>query len=91
MLPENLTIRSVLFDDAQALLQLRLEALQDSPEAFGEDYEFVLAQPYKTWADLVANSLGEGDRVIFVADVQGKICNAAWCRSKSLPEGKYRC
>jgi RimJ/RimL family protein N-acetyltransferase len=77
MLPENMTIRPVLLDDAQALLRLRLEALQDSPEAFGEDYDYAAAQPYSIWADLVAHSLGEGDRVIFISEVQGKLVGMA--------------
>jgi RimJ/RimL family protein N-acetyltransferase len=60
-------IRPVLTSDAEALLRLRLEALQDSPEAFGEDYDYVAAQPYAAWQDRIAHSNGDGDQVIFVA------------------------
>ena len=72
-LPENITIRLIQLDDASALLQLRLEALKDSPEAYGEDYDYVASQPYSVWTDLVAHSLGDGDRAIFVADFQGRL------------------
>ena len=73
MLPDHLIIRLILQDDARALLSLRLEALQDSPEAYGEDYDFVAGQPYSAWTDLVAHSLGDGDRAIFVAEIQGQL------------------
>ena len=66
MLPEGLTIRPIRLADAGPLLRLRLEALRDSPEAFGEDYDHVAAQPSAAWDDQVAHSLGNGDRVIFV-------------------------
>jgi len=77
MLPENIVVRSILPDDTRALLSLRLEALQDSPEAYGEDYDYVAGQPYSVWADLVTHSLGEGDRAFFVADVHGRLVGMA--------------
>jgi RimJ/RimL family protein N-acetyltransferase len=77
MLPEGLVIRPIVLVDAEPLLRLRLEALQDSPEAFGEDYAYVAAQPYAVWTDQVARSLGEGDRVIFVAEAQGHLVGMA--------------
>lgn len=67
MLPPAITIRPVMLSEADALLRLRLEALQDSPEAFGEDYDYVAAQPFVIWQERIAHSLGEGDQVIFVA------------------------
>ncbi len=67
MFPISVTIRPIQFLDAEALLRLRLEALQDTPEAFGEDYTYVAAQPYAAWENQIAHSLGDGDRVIFVA------------------------
>jgi RimJ/RimL family protein N-acetyltransferase len=67
MLSPAITIRSIRITDAEALLRLRLEALQDSPEAFGEDYAYVAAQPYAAWIDQIAHSLGEGGRAIYVA------------------------
>jgi RimJ/RimL family protein N-acetyltransferase len=70
MLPEGLVIRPIVLVDAEPLLRLRLEGLKDSPEAFGEDYDYVMAQPYSIWTDLVARSLGECDRVILVAEAQ---------------------
>jgi RimJ/RimL family protein N-acetyltransferase len=77
MLPRNVIIRPVLLEEARTLLDLRLEALQDSPEAYGEDYEYVANQPYSVWADLVAHSLGDGDRAIFIAEVQGRLTGMA--------------
>jgi RimJ/RimL family protein N-acetyltransferase len=67
MLPAAITIRPVLISDTDALLRLRLEALQDSPEAFGEDYAYVAAQPYAAWQERVAHSQDNGDQIIFVA------------------------
>lgn len=70
MLPPYVIIRPVLQSDAEALWRLRLEALQDSPEAFGEDYDYVAAQLSSVWADQIAHSLGDGDRVIYTAVVK---------------------
>lgn len=67
MLPAAVNLRLVQASDAAALLRLRLEALQDTPEAFGEDYAAVAAQPYTVWVDQINHSLGDGDRAIFVA------------------------
>lgn len=39
----TVTIRPIHLAEAEPLLRLRLEALQDSPEAFGEDYAYVAA------------------------------------------------
>lgn len=77
MRPDNVIIRPILPGDAELLLNLRLEALQDSPEAYGEDYDYVAGQPYSTWTDLVAHSLGDGDRAIFVAEIQGALIGMA--------------
>ena len=63
----EITIRPIHITEAEPLLRLRLEALQDTPEAFGEDFAYVAAQPFTAWQDQIAHSLGDGDRAIFVA------------------------
>lgn len=67
LLPGNIIIRPVSLSDVDVLLRLRLEALQESPEAFGEDYSYVAAQPLASWQERVAHSHGGGDQVIFIA------------------------
>lgn len=89
MLPEGLSIRPILFTDAEALLRLRLEALQNSPEAFGEDYAFVAAQPFAGWTEQVAHSLGEGDRVMFVATTQGELVGMAGVNRSSMKNTRH--
>ena len=89
MLPAAITIRPVLISDAQSLLHLRLEALRDSPEAFGEDYAYIAAQPYAAWEDQVAHSLGDGERVIFVAEAQGDLTGMAGVNRSTMRNSRH--
>jgi RimJ/RimL family protein N-acetyltransferase len=63
--PELLPIRQATVADAAALRELRLEALQLHPEAFGSDYEKEAAQPAADWVQRLSSP---ADRAVFVAE-----------------------
>ena len=86
---ESITIRKIFLEDARLLLNLRLEALQDTPEAYGEDYESVLSQPYSIWEDLVSHSLGDGNRVFIVAEVEGQLVGMAGVNRSSMKNTRH--
>jgi RimJ/RimL family protein N-acetyltransferase len=85
----NVTIRSIRLVDARPLFDLRLEALHDSPEAYGEDYVYVLSQPPSVWTDLVSHSLGDGDRIIFVAEVNGSLVGMAGANRSPMKNTRH--
>ena len=59
-----ITIRQAVLADAGALRELRLEALQLHPEAFGSDYERELNQPVGKWEERLS---AQDYNVVFVA------------------------
>jgi len=50
-----ITVRKVEADDWQALKQLRLEALQDTPDAFGSTYAESVTWPDQRWKTMAAD------------------------------------
>lgn len=50
-----ITVRKVLANDWSTLKELRLEALQDTPEAFGSTYEESVTWPDKRWKTMAAD------------------------------------
>lgn len=68
----DVIIRYVTPDDAEALLALRLDALKTNPEAFGADYETTLAQETaETYASRIPSA--DSDNAIFCAEVDGEL------------------
>ncbi len=68
----TITIRRLGPDDAEIWRAIRLQALQNAPEAFGQTYEHAVAQPRDSFAETVrsANPLMAafaGDRAIGTA------------------------
>src|SRR5262249_40640576 len=65
---EKVSIRAIRPEDADALRELRLEALRDNPLAFTADLAESEAHPPEHWRDLAARAGGEGNELIVVAD-----------------------
>ncbi len=63
----NITIRSATLQDADALFNLRLEALAAHPEAFAADVELTKNKGVQAWAHQVNNDLQEGSGIILTA------------------------
>jgi hypothetical protein len=60
----KIVIRKATVKDAVALRALRLEALQNRPEAFGSDYEKDSKETISDWEKQLTNQV---DHAIFVA------------------------
>ncbi|MHB0875191.1 MAG: GNAT family N-acetyltransferase [Anaerolineae bacterium] len=63
-----MNIRLLTVDDAQAFRDMRLEALLDSPEAFGWSYEEFLQRPMNAIVQQLADATGEGDCILGAFD-----------------------
>ena len=66
---DQVGIRRVGADDAQALRTLRLQALFNAPDAFSGTYEEALARPMEAWRSWAA----AGVRFFFEADRDGPV------------------
>lgn len=61
----KVTIRQARENDAGRFRALRLEALKDSPRAFGADYDTNAAQPPEYWRERVGSS---EEKALFLAE-----------------------
>ena len=69
----RITLRPVATADAEALRQLRLEALQRHPEVYGSDYESQVLEPAEYWQRRVDRTLGSDQEALFVAEGAGEL------------------
>jgi hypothetical protein len=60
----TITVRRATSADAVALRDLRLQALQNHPEAFGSDYAREFNQPVSYWEERLSN---QPNSMIFIA------------------------
>lgn len=69
---------------------IRLLALQDSPDAFGSSWEAEMALPDESWSTRIALAAsGDTDRALFAVNDQ-QICGLVWCKlSAAEPDLAY--
>jgi RimJ/RimL family protein N-acetyltransferase len=60
-------------DDAENVRRLRLEALLDSPEAFGGDYEESKQRTVASWAEKIKLGLESDQEVLTIAQADGQL------------------
>jgi len=60
-------VRPLRAEDVQLLRALRLAALEDSPEQFGETLTFALARSDEEWHQMVANFTPPSPQAVYVA------------------------
>lgn len=73
-------VRPIRLDEWRSYRDMRLRALQESPEAFGSTWAAEAARPDEAWAARIAAAHGSAmDRALFaVKDVQP--CGLVWCK-----------
>lgn len=83
----TVTIRPAQATDLHAFRSLRLEALQNHPEAFSSDYASNLAQPMAFWSGRLQD-VGENG-TIFFATHQDKLIGMCGIRRGDSPKTKH--
>jgi len=64
-------IRGVRPREWRALRELRLRALADAPDAFGDTHERAATEPEATWRAWIERGWGSGPQVTLVAEEEG--------------------
>jgi ribosomal protein S18 acetylase RimI-like enzyme len=75
----ELQVRRIKAREWRRYRELRLEALQDSPLAFVEQYQESLAQPDQFWQDRVERNAAGSTSSMFVAVCAGRFVAKASC------------
>jgi len=68
----EIVIRQALPADATQLRELRLEALRDSPQAFGADYQINVERTASWWEENIRAGLENDEQFISIAEIN---CN----------------
>lgn len=72
---DGIIIRNAAISDAALFRELRLEALENHPTAFGSDYTENALKPAKFWEERV--SFNEDEQAIFFAEKHGQLIGMA--------------
>ncbi len=75
-----ISTRSIKANEWQAYRDMRLRALQDSPEAFASTHESEAARADEDWAARVAAALASGNDLVLLAFKEDQACGLAWCK-----------
>lgn len=81
-----ITIRDASLADAEAYRELRLFALQESPTAFGQDYELNARHPMSFWKDRLKP---DEHGIIFVAEYEGQLVGMTGIRKGESSKTKH--
>jgi ribosomal protein S18 acetylase RimI-like enzyme len=73
-------VRELEGDEWRLWRELRLSALQDSPEAFGMTYEAQARMDDETWEHLVTDRATDPSIASFIAETEGTPIGMAVCR-----------
>lgn len=76
----SLSIRAITANDWQTYKTLRLQSLQDAPNAFGSTYAEEVERSDEAWATRVQNALGSQKAQIFFALIDDQACGLVWCK-----------
>lgn len=66
---------------------LRLQALVDSPDAFGSTYDAEVSRPDEAWASRIA-TLATGKDQAFFARHNEAVCGLVWCKLSEQAPGR---
>ncbi len=73
-------------DEWQEYKNIRIEALQNEPQAFGANYEDALKKPDEEWIDRVKAAVTENKDIMLFARVDGKIVGMIGAYFHKSPE-----
>jgi RimJ/RimL family protein N-acetyltransferase len=75
--PAEIVIRKAEISDSAALRELRLEALSDSPQAFGADYEESQARTIEWWQEKIRIGDNRKQDVVMIAEFHSELIGMA--------------
>ncbi|WP_120970938.1 GNAT family N-acetyltransferase [Comamonas sp. lk] len=82
-----ISIRAVTPQEWSKYRDVRLQALQDSPDAFGSTWEAEVARADDNWSErLAAAATGGKDRVLFAINDE-QVCGLIWCKLSDSEPG----
>lgn len=75
-----MTVRRFAPDEWQLYRDLRLRALQESPDAFGSTFAHEVGRTDEEWATRLSRGAHSSRDLPLVAEVNGESCGLAWVR-----------
>lgn len=82
-----ITIRPIAPDEWPRYRDIRLQALKESPHAFGSTWQAESAREDSNWAArIAAAAAGDTDRALFAVHAQ-EICGLVWCKLSAAEPG----
>ena len=68
---DEITIRHATSSDVDSFRELRLEALKNHPDAFGQDYNDIILRPQKYWDETL--TINSKEEALFFAEQNGQL------------------
>jgi len=86
---DGVIIRQAQPDDAARLRELRLEALQDSPQAFSVDFKTNSERTVEWWEENIRSGVAKDEMVIFVAEANGELVGMTGIHRSNTPKSYH--
>ena len=67
--------------------EVRLQALLDSPHAFGSSYEVEAKRSNSEWQQVIETALASGKNHVYLAVSGGAVCGLVWCKLSAVEAG----
>lgn len=77
----SLSTRPITAQDWPTYKTLRLQSIQDAPNAFGSTYAEEVVRSDEVWATRLQHALASQKAQIFFALLDGQTCGLVWCKS----------
>ena len=81
------SIRLMLPHEWHLHREVRLQALLDSPDAFGSSYEVEAMRSNSEWQQVIETALASGKNHVYLAESDGVVCGLVWCKLSAVEAG----
>ena len=81
------SIRLMLSHEWYLHREVRLQALLDSPDAFGSSYEVEAMRSNSEWQQVIETALASGKNHVYLAESDGVVCGLVWCKLSAVEAG----
>ncbi len=83
-----ISVRRIEASERPLCREVRLRALQDSPDSFGSTYALEQARPDHVWAARLSDAVGSSKDAPLFAVNGDQVCGLAWCMFDSTESGR---